>query len=180
MKTLFVIGHPQFNNSTASKTITAKIEKINNVICRNLIELYPTYKINVQKEQTILLNTDLIIFQFPIYWASMPAILKLWIDEVFTNGFAFGSDYKLKGKKILVSATLSGKDNLESNRNVLNKILFPFKGLAKFCKMDYLEPLILYEMNYSLNKPTSFFIEEAEKYSEKLLIKMKSLKNENN
>jgi putative NADPH-quinone reductase len=180
MRTLLVIGHPAFNNSIASKTVAKTICKIDNVNCRNLIELYPSYKINVYEEQIILLNADLIIFQFPIYWASMPAILKLWIDEVFTNGFAFGSEYKLKGKKLLVSTSLSGKNDIESNNNVLNKILFPFKGLTEFCKMEYITPFALYEMNYSLNKPTSFFIKKAEKYADKLLNMIRIIDDENN
>ncbi len=55
---------------------------------------------------------DLIIFQFPIYWTSMPAILKGWIDRVFANGFAFDAAEErfydtglLKGKKALLSIT---------------------------------------------------------------------------
>jgi glutathione-regulated potassium-efflux system ancillary protein KefF len=107
----------------------------------------------------------------------MPAILKLWIDEVFTNGFAFGSNYKLKNKKLIVSATLSGNENIESKNNVANKILFPFKGLAHFCKMQYLKPLILYEMNYERNKNKDFFTKKAIKHSVKLL---ETIKNEIN
>ena len=55
---------------------------------------------------------DLIIFQFPVWWSSFPAILKGWIDRVFANGFAFdaaeGKMYdegSLKGKKALISFT---------------------------------------------------------------------------
>lgn len=55
---------------------------------------------------------DLLIFQFPIYWTSMPAILKGWVDRVFANGFAFDAVEEkyyetglLKGKKALVSIT---------------------------------------------------------------------------
>jgi len=55
---------------------------------------------------------DLLIFQFPIYWTSMPAILKGWIDRVFANGFAFDAAEEkfydtglLKGKKALLSIT---------------------------------------------------------------------------
>jgi len=34
-------------------------------------------------------NADLIIFQFPMYWLSVPAILKGWIDKVFIGHVAF-------------------------------------------------------------------------------------------
>lgn len=62
---------------------------------------------------------DLIIFQFPVWWTSFPAILKGWIDRVFANGFAFdaaeGKMYTeglLKGKKALLSFTTGAPWNL--------------------------------------------------------------------
>jgi putative NADPH-quinone reductase len=177
MKSLIIVGHPKYNNSIANRTIVQNLSSIKNIEISNIIELYPNYKININAEQKKLIEADLIVFQFPIYWASMPAILKLWIDEVFTNGFAFGSNYKLKNKKLIVSATLSGNENIESKNNVTNKILFPFEGLAHFCKMQYLKPLILYEMNYERNKNKDFFTKKAIKHSVKLL---ETIKNEIN
>jgi len=63
--------------------------------------------------------SDLIIFQFPIWWTSFPAILKGWIDRVFANGFAFdaaeGKMYAeglLKGKKAVLSFTTGAPWNL--------------------------------------------------------------------
>lgn len=47
---------------------------------------------DVLKEQEKILQADLIIIQFPLWWYSMPAILKGWFDRVFVSGFAFGSD----------------------------------------------------------------------------------------
>ena len=149
MKTLLIVGHPYYKNSFANRIIVQYVQKKfdKNLEVRNLIELYPDYKINVANEQKYLLNSDLIVLQFPIFWASIPAILKLWIDEVFTNDFAYGKVYKLKGKKIMVSTTLSGDYNRENLYNVENKILFPILGLANFCKMEYLSPLILFNVD---------------------------------
>jgi NAD(P)H dehydrogenase (quinone) len=55
---------------------------------------------------------DLLIFQFPVWWTSFPAIMKGWIDRVFANGFAFDSSKEkyyeyglLKGKKAMLSFT---------------------------------------------------------------------------
>lgn len=41
-------------------------------------------------EQEKLLWADTIIFQFPLWWYTMPAILKGWVDRVFTYRFAYG------------------------------------------------------------------------------------------
>lgn len=40
-------------------------------------------------EQTKVQEADLVIFQFPLYWFSTPAILKGWMDRVLCQGFAF-------------------------------------------------------------------------------------------
>lgn len=40
-------------------------------------------------EQQKLLDADLIVLQFPLWWYGLPAILKGWIDRVFTSGFGF-------------------------------------------------------------------------------------------
>ena len=169
MKPLLIIGHPGYYNSIANKTIVSQIQRDIDINITNLIKLYPDYKIDVEKEQQKLLKTNLIIFQFPIFWASMPAILKLWIDEVFTDGFAYGTAYKLERKKLLVSATLSGEDTEESKINVNDRILFPFKGIAEFCKMTYLKPIVLYGMNYGQKKDKDFFVHKAIKHSKGII-----------
>jgi len=45
---------------------------------------------DVLAEQEKLLWADTIIFQFPLWWYTMPAILKGWVDRVFTYHFAYG------------------------------------------------------------------------------------------
>lgn len=66
---------------------------------------------------------DLLIFQFPVWWTSYPAIMKGWIDRVFANGFAFDSSkdkyYEtglLKGKKAMISYT-TGAPNAAYSKN---------------------------------------------------------------
>ncbi|XP_013417649.1 ribosyldihydronicotinamide dehydrogenase [quinone] [Lingula anatina] len=44
---------------------------------------------DIVSEQEKLNRADLVIFQFPMYWMSFPAILKGWFDRVFTLGYAF-------------------------------------------------------------------------------------------
>lgn len=43
----------------------------------------------IASEQQRVNNADAIAFFFPLWWWSMPAILKGWIDRVFNSGFAF-------------------------------------------------------------------------------------------
>ena len=52
----------------------------------------------VLKYQEILKNTDELILIFPIWWMSMPAILKGFFDKVMVKGFAYeNSKYGIKG-----------------------------------------------------------------------------------
>ncbi|XXS74276.1 NAD(P)H-dependent oxidoreductase [Sorangium sp. So ce131] len=45
---------------------------------------------DVAEEQRRLLWADAVILQFPLWWFSMPAILKGWVERVFAHGFAYG------------------------------------------------------------------------------------------
>ncbi len=88
-KVLLLVAHPDYENSVGNKTITIALAELPNVNVRNLADLYPDFKIDVAAEQKALLESDLIILQYPIYWYNMPPILKQWFDKVFAYGFAF-------------------------------------------------------------------------------------------
>ncbi|MGG7576134.1 NAD(P)H-dependent oxidoreductase [Streptomyces sirii] len=45
---------------------------------------------DIAAEQEKVRWSDAVVLQFPMWWFSVPAILKGWIDRVFTNGFAHG------------------------------------------------------------------------------------------
>lgn len=62
-------------------------------------------------------KADLIILNFPLYWFSVPAILKGWIDRVLVSGFCYGGlrfydNGGLKGKKAMLSFTLGGREHM--------------------------------------------------------------------
>ncbi len=64
---------------------------------------------DVAVEQDHVRRADLLVFIYPIWWAGMPAVLRGYIDRVFSKGFAY--DYGpegglLKGKKVLIFNTL--------------------------------------------------------------------------
>lgn len=65
---------------------------------------------DVQREISRLERADVVIFQFPIWWHSQPAILKGWFDRVFVNGGLYTSSMRysrgyFRGKKALCSVT---------------------------------------------------------------------------
>ncbi len=49
---------------------------------RSLYQLYPDFNIDIAAEQEALSRADLIVWQHPMQWYSIPPLLKLWIDKV--------------------------------------------------------------------------------------------------
>lgn len=168
-KVLVILAHPEIEKSIGNKAICNELDKDLQIEVRDLTQLYPDFKINVEAEQEALLASDVIIFQFPLYWYNMPAILKEWKDKVFTYGFAFGKDtYKLEGKKIIASFT-TGSSSKDYPENVIEKITFPFRGLAKFCKMDYITEVISHEINNYSDEAVEKSITSSSKHAQQLI-----------
>lgn len=66
---------------------------------------------DIAVEQEQIKWADVITFIYPVWWAGVPAILKGYVDRVFSNGFAFrnttaGPEGLLKGKSHYCSAQL--------------------------------------------------------------------------
>lgn len=72
---------------------------------------------DIRAEIDKVLSCDLLILNFPIYWFSVPAILKGWIDRVFMSGVFYGGKRiyargGMRGKSALVAATLGGPEHM--------------------------------------------------------------------
>lgn len=65
----------------------------------------------IWEEMKLLAEADVLIFNFPLWWFGMPAILKGWVDRVLAYGFAYGGEYgffdtgRFKGKKAFLCVT---------------------------------------------------------------------------
>src|SRR6267154_1383812 len=49
-----------------------------------------TVPADILAEQEKLLRADAVIFQYPVWWFSMPAMLKGWFERVYSFGFGYG------------------------------------------------------------------------------------------
>ena len=148
-KVLINLVHPNLDESRVNKFLSQKASKEENVTINNLYSKYPDFKIDAKKEQELLLENDVIIFQFPMYWLSSPALLKEWFDATFTYNFAYGENYKLEGKKFAIAvSTGSGTaqySSTGSNKHTVEEFLTPFVGTASYVKMNYQNPFVTYE-----------------------------------
>ncbi|MDQ1095271.1 MULTISPECIES: NAD(P)H-dependent oxidoreductase [Chryseobacterium] len=144
---LLILGHPDIEKSLANRTIIEELKSSHPALeIRNLSMLYPDYNINAVAEQEALLRHDVVIFQYPLYWYSMPAILKHWFDVVFEYQFAYGSQGdKLKDKYFIPSFTVGAP---EREYNAVGEHHF---RVHEFCKnleqtayytgMKYVDPI---------------------------------------
>lgn len=137
MKTLVIISHPDFENSKVNKPLISFIEQ-SNIDIHYLIE--PDKNYNISEEQKKLEQYDKIIFQFPLYWYSVPFNMKKWIDFIFTEEWSFGINATaLKGKSIAFATTVgSPKESFSPdsyNHYTLEEYLRPIIQMAKLSKM---------------------------------------------
>ncbi|AGH81043.1 NAD(P)H dehydrogenase (quinone) [Psychromonas sp. CNPT3] len=101
-KVLVLLAHPNIETSTINNALFKVATLTKNITSVDLYKEYPDFKINIKKEQQRLLAHDVIVFLFPLYWYSTPALLKQWQDSVLEYGFAYGSKgNKLHGKSLL-------------------------------------------------------------------------------
>jgi len=107
----------------------------------------------IAREQQSVLWADLVIFQFPIWWFGMPAILKGWVDRVFARGFAYiaGCKYDaglLRGRLAMVSTTTGTSADTYAPDGVdgdVNDILWPIhNGIFRYTGFDVLPPHVAY------------------------------------
>jgi NAD(P)H dehydrogenase (quinone) len=64
-------------------------------------------------EMVKLRDADLVIWHFPLYWFSVPAMLKGWADKVLAMGMFYGGAagiYKPHGKKAVLCFTTGGPE----------------------------------------------------------------------
>lgn len=140
-KTLIIFSHSYFENSKVNKALLESIKDEKSVEVRNLDELYgsDTKNIDVKTEQLALEQADKIIFQFPLFWYSTPAMLKAYMDLVLTYGWAHGSKTKaLKDKEFaMILSAGANKENFSSRNNTeLETILSPLTLSMKFCQLQ--------------------------------------------
>ena len=112
-----------------------------------------TFAPALEAEIAKLEAADLLIFQFPLWWFGLPAILKGWVDRVFAMGRAYGGGHiydtgVFRGKRALVSTTTGGPAAAylpDGFNGDIMGILRPIhRGILEFVGFDVLAPEVHY------------------------------------
>jgi putative NADPH-quinone reductase len=178
---LIILGHPNFADSVANKAIIEELENSKlSIEIRNLSELYPDYKINPKVEQKALLEHNTIVFQYPVYWYNMPAILKAWFDIVFEYQFAYGSQGdKLKNKNFLPSFTVGapeeGYRTLGEHHFRVYEFCKNLEQTAFYAQMEYLDPIYFHGTSVTAGYTKQDIISKAKDHAKRLIETLSAL-----
>ncbi len=148
MRTLVTLFHPSLETSRANAALFRAIQDLPNVTARHADALYPDHTIDVDAEHALLLEHDLHVFQFPMYWFSSPPLFKAWQDQVLTFGWAFGPKRMLEGKTWQVATTLGGTEHDYAPtglaHHTVDEILLPIRLTASYCGIHLRPPHCTY------------------------------------
>ena len=98
-KILVISGHPHLDQSLANQTILTELKNSGlDITIEDLSEI--GWDFDIEAERKAVVDADTLVFEFPLYWYSYPALLKKWVEEVLTHGFAYGTGEQLCRERI--------------------------------------------------------------------------------
>jgi glutathione-regulated potassium-efflux system ancillary protein KefG len=146
---LILFAHPTLERSRVNRRLIDGVRALADVTVHDLYEEYPTFGIEVAREQALLAAHDVVVMHHPFYWYSAPALLKEWMDLVLELGWAYGPGATaLRGKLMLNAITTGGTADAYrtdgKNRFTMRELLAPFDQSAHLCGMTYLAPFVVH------------------------------------
>jgi glutathione-regulated potassium-efflux system ancillary protein KefF len=142
-------AHPNWRESRVNRRLYDQALATPGVAVQDLYASYPDYDIDVPTEQARAQAAQLIVLMHPVQWYSMPALLKLWLDDVLSYGWAYGpGGVALQGKDLWLVASTGGPESSYHpqgyNRYFFDAFLPPYEQTAALCGMRFLPPLLLH------------------------------------
>ena len=110
---------------------------------------HKSHAADVKAEQAKVAAADLVLIHFPVWWFSMPGMLKGWVDRVFSRGFAYSTGRKyesghFKGKRAMVCITTGTASTLYEPNGIdgdLHHVLWPIhNGILAYTGFTVLPP----------------------------------------
>lgn len=156
-KVLVLFAHPSQRRSEVNMPLFQAAKLVEGVTAVDLYGEYPDYHIDIDREQKRLLEHDVVVFQYPLYWYSTPSILKEWQDLVLEYGFAYGSSgTALHGKYFMCAITAGGKEEAYKadgyNHFKIRELLTPLEQMANLTGMQFLAPFALFGSRTALEE----------------------------
>lgn len=183
-KILVINDHPNPEASVAGKAVLNALESSRcEMQIRTLAQLCGPNGFDVTAEQEALRRADVIVWHFPFYWYSVPAILKKWIDDVLMRGFAHGAGgTALHDKKLLLSFTTGAAAQEYAKGRAMNwpveAFLPPLLQTAYLCGMKTLAPVwsngMIFIPGVHTETDRKRILKQAEEHAARLLNEIKA------
>jgi glutathione-regulated potassium-efflux system ancillary protein KefF len=148
---LVLVAHPDIARSRVTRALARRAGELPgaDVEVRDLYALYPDYVIDIEAEQRALVAARTVVWLHPFQWYSMPALMKLWLDDVFAFGWAYGQGGRaLAGKCVwLVLSTGGGAASYlpgGSNGWPIEHFLPAYEQTAAIVGMRFLPPRVFH------------------------------------
>lgn len=146
-----LLAHPDLAQSRVTRALAQAVEAAASPLLdlRDLYRLYPDYAIDLAQERRALAQSQMVVLLHPFHWYGMPALLKLWVDEVLKFGWAYGPGGEaLRGKTLWLVSSTGGKAESYSTAghhgHGIETFLLPYQQIARLCGMQYRPPLLLH------------------------------------
>ena len=149
MRILVLFAHPALEKSRVNRALAEAVRGLSGVTFHDLYEAYPDFDVDVRREQSLLLDHDLLVTQHPFYWYSTPALVKQWQDLVLEHGWAYGTGgTQLRGRVWLSAITTGGREAAYQpdglNHFTIRELLRPIEQTARLCGMTFLPPFVVH------------------------------------
>lgn len=149
MKILINAFHPDLARSRVQRAWLQTLAAAPGLTPNIVQQQYPDGRLDRGREQALLESHERIVFMFPLYWYSVPPLMKAWMDEVLQYGWAYGPGVdRLQGKEWLsVISTGGAAEGYQAggfNEYSLSELLRPLQRSAAMLGMRYLAPQVEY------------------------------------
>jgi glutathione-regulated potassium-efflux system ancillary protein KefF len=146
---LVIYAHPYPRRSRASRHLAEAIHDLPGLAMHSLYERYPDFDIDIAAEQAALEQARLVVWLHPLYWYSVPGLMKHWFDKVLAFGWAYGPDgTALRGKHCLWVPTSGGDAQAYSESGMhehpFADFVLPVEETARFCGMHWEPPQVVH------------------------------------
>ena len=112
--------------------------------------------------QSRLDETDVLALFYPVWWNDMPAILKGWVDRVFSKGFAYQIDAQgdrglLRIQRVILVCTLGNSGESQAQKALESAMRLKEKeGVFGYCGIEQVDHVFLHDVYSSAEKRNAY------------------------
>jgi glutathione-regulated potassium-efflux system ancillary protein KefF len=143
-----IYAHPYPDRSRAGKALLEGVRDLPELDLRPLYSLYPDFAIDVAAEQSALARADIVVWQSPLFWYGLPALLHLWVEKVLAHGWAYGGGDAVRGKTAFWVTTTGAPSAAyragQMHGHSFDMFVPPVSQTARFCGMHWAPPFVVH------------------------------------